>query len=63
MDEAILLSQKVIVMSARPGRVKEIVPVDIPYPRNQETKLLPDFIALRNHIWAQVYQEYLAVRK
>ena len=63
VDEAILLSQRVVIMSARPGRIKEIVPVDIPYPRNQETKLLPAFIELRNHIWAQVYQEYLAVRK
>ena len=28
-------------MSARPGRVKEVVPIDLPYPRNQATKLLP----------------------
>ena len=63
VDEAILLAQKVIIMSARPGRIKEIVPIDIPYPRNQETKLLPRFMELRNHIWEQVYREYLEVRK
>ncbi len=63
VDEAILLAQKVIIMSARPGRIKEIVPIDIPYPRNQETKLLPRFMELRNHIWEQVYKEYLEVRK
>lgn len=63
VDEAILLAQRVIIMSARPGRIKEIVPVDIPYPRTQETKMTEAFINLRNHIWAQVYQEYLAVRK
>ncbi|MBQ8082264.1 MAG: ABC transporter ATP-binding protein [Clostridia bacterium] len=63
VDEAILLAQKVIIMSARPGRIKEIVPVDIPYPRNQETKLTPEFMQLRNHIWEQVYKEYLEVRK
>ena len=62
-DEAILLAQKVIIMSARPGRIKEIVPINIPYPRTQETKMLPEFIELRNHIWGQVYQEYLEVRK
>src|SRR5699024_6335425 len=34
VEEAILLGQKVVIMSARPGRIKEIVPIDIPYPRN-----------------------------
>jgi len=63
VDEAIMLSQKVVIMSARPGRIKEIVDVNIPYPRTQETKMTPEFMELKNHIWAQVYQEYLEVRK
>ncbi len=63
VDEAIILAQKVIIMSARPGRIKEIVDVDIPYPRTQETKMAPEFLDLKNHIWGQVYQEYLEVRK
>ena len=63
VDEAIILAQKVIVMSARPGRIKEIIDIDIPYPRDQETKMSPRFLELKNHIWSQVYQEYLSVRK
>lgn len=63
VEEAIILAQRVVVMCARPGRVKEIVDIDIPYPRTQETKMSPRFLELKNHIWAQVYQEYLAVRK
>lgn len=63
VDEAIILAQKVIIMSARPGRIKEIVDIDIPYPRDQETKMSPKFLDLKNHIWSQVYQEYLEVRK
>ncbi len=63
VDEAILLAQRVVIMSARPGRIKEIVPIDIPHPRNQETKMTPRFMELKNHIWGQVYQEYLEVRK
>lgn len=63
VDEAIILSQKVIIMSARPGRIKEIVNIDIPYPRDQETKMSGRFLELKNHIWSQVYQEYLEVRK
>jgi len=63
VDEAVILAQKVIIMSARPGRIKEIVNIDIPYPRNQETKMSSRFLELKNHIWSQVYQEYLEVRK
>ena len=63
VDEAIVLAQKVIIMSARPGRIKEIVDITIPYPRTQETKMSPEFMELKNHIWSQVYQEYLEVRK
>jgi len=63
VDEAIILAQKVIIMSARPGRIKEIVNINIPYPRSQETKMSPEFLDLKNHIWGQVYQEYLEVRK
>lgn len=63
VDEAIILAQKVIIMSARPGRIKDIVDIDIDYPRDQETKMSPRFLELKNHIWSQVYQEYLEVRK
>ena len=63
VDEAIILAQKVIIMSARPGRIKEIVDINIPYQRTQETKMTPEFLELKNHIWSQVYQEYLEVRK
>ena len=63
VEEAIILAQRVVIMYARPGRVKEIVDIDIPYPRTQETKMSPRFLELKNHIWSQVYQEYLSVRK
>ena len=63
VEEAIILAQRVVIMHARPGRVKEIVDIDIPYPRDQATKMSPRFLELKNHIWKQVYEEYLAVRK
>lgn len=63
VDEAIILAQRVVIMSARPGRVKEVVNIDIPYPRTQETKMTKEFIELKNYIWSKVYQEYLEVRK
>ena len=63
VEEAIILAQRVVIMYARPGRVKDIVNIDIPYPRTQETKMSPRFLELKNYIWSQVYQEYLSVRK
>lgn len=59
IEEAIVLATRVVIMSARPGRIKEVVDIDIPYPRDQETKMSERFIELKNHIWGQVYQEYL----
>ncbi len=63
VEEAIILAQKVIIMSARPGRIKEIIDIDIPYPRNQGVKMSQEFLDLKARIWGQVYQEYLEVRK
>lgn len=63
VEEAIVLASKVVIMSARPGRIKEIVDIDIPYPRTQETKMLPRFTELKNYIWNMVYREYLEVQK
>lgn len=63
IEEAILLAERVVIMSARPGRIKRIVNIDIPHPRTQETKMSDEFLKLKNEIWAEVYEEYLAVRK
>lgn len=63
VEEAVLLAQRVVIMSARPGRIKEVIDVDIPYPRTQETKLASRFVEIKNEIWSKVYQEYLAVKK
>ena len=63
VDEAIILAQRVIIMSARPGRIKKIVDIDIPYPRTQATKTEPRFLELKTEVWNEVYQEFLEVRK
>lgn len=38
IDEAIFLSTRVIVMDARPGRIKANVPIDLPYPRSRTSR-------------------------
>ena len=63
VEEAILLATKVVVMSARPGEIKEIIDIKLPYPRNQATKLDEEFIKYKNYIWDMVYKMYLEIRK
>jgi NitT/TauT family transport system ATP-binding protein len=58
IDEAIFLADEVIVMTARPGRVKEIVPIDIPRPRAQAVKKLPVFHELQDYLHDLVEQEF-----
>jgi NitT/TauT family transport system ATP-binding protein len=44
IDEAILMADRVLVLSARPGRIVEEVPIDLPRPRDEvETRALPRF--------------------
>ena len=59
VEEAVLLATKIIIMSAGPGHITEIVPVTLPYPRTQQIKLTPEFNELKNQIWNKVYREYL----
>ncbi len=50
IPEAVFLADRVIVMTPRPGRVAEVVPVDLPRPRANATRLDPRFTALVEHI-------------
>ncbi|ANU48004.1 nitrate ABC transporter ATP-binding protein [Enterocloster clostridioformis] len=63
VEEAVILATKVIIMSARPGRIKKIVDINLSYPRTQEMKMELPFLDLKTYIWGEVYQEYLEVRK
>lgn len=61
VDEAVILANRVIVMAAAPGRIHQIIDVDLPYPRTEEMRLSPEFAELRNKVWWAVYhQEGLA---
>ena len=55
IDEAVYLSDKVVVLYGSPANVKEIVKVDLPYPRNQvASRGREEFAELRTKIYAQV---------
>ena len=51
IDEAVFLSDRVLVFARRPGRILEDVQIDLPRPRTLATKREPAFVALVDHIW------------
>lgn len=57
IDEAVYLSDRVVVLSARPGTVREVVEVDLPRPRELGVKRTPAFLELVDHIWRLIEQE------
>jgi NitT/TauT family transport system ATP-binding protein len=57
IDEAIYLSDRVIVMSARPGRIIDDVTVGLGRPRPLEIKRSREFAALEEQIWGQLFTE------
>lgn len=59
IDEAIFLSDRVITMSARPGRVLLDIDVDLPRPRPLAIKEDPKFLAIHKQIWSVLEEEVL----
>jgi NitT/TauT family transport system ATP-binding protein len=60
IDEAITLADRIVVISFRPGRIKEVVDVNLPRPRfDYDVKSLPEYGELRDHIWRLVKDEAL----
>jgi len=58
IDEAITLGDRIAVISYRPGRIKEVVDVNLPRPRfDHDVKSLPAYSELRDHIWGLVKDE------
>ncbi|MDP2358046.1 MAG: ABC transporter ATP-binding protein [Beijerinckiaceae bacterium] len=51
IDEAVYLSDRVVVLARRPGRIQEIVEVDLPRPRPLSIKRTPHFVSYVDHIW------------
>jgi len=56
LHEALALSTRVVVMTARPGRIKDVVDVTLPFPRDLNA---PEVTDLRAKLWEQVREESL----
>jgi NitT/TauT family transport system ATP-binding protein len=57
IDEAIFLADEVIVMTARPGRVKLTLAIDLPRPRSLEIKQTPAFHSIQARLWGLIKEE------
>jgi NitT/TauT family transport system ATP-binding protein len=57
IDEAIYLSDRVMVMTKRPGRAKKIFAIDLPRPRDYEMRVTPEFNELKLEIWHTLKDE------
>jgi len=57
LDEALLLGDRVAVLSARPGRVLEIVDVPFPRPRTPDVRATVEFAELQRTLWAHLRHE------
>ena len=57
LDEAIFLSDRILVLDPRPGRVREIVEVPVPRPRNHDQLRDPEFLATKGHLETIIHPE------
>jgi NitT/TauT family transport system ATP-binding protein len=57
IEEAIFLATRVLVMTARPGRIKADVPIALPYPRHYTVKTSPEFSALKARLTEEIRAE------
>lgn len=51
VDEAVFLSDRIVVLSARPGRLLELIEVDLPRPRTRAMETSATFIEARTRVW------------
>jgi len=61
IEEAIFLGNRVIVMSARPGRIKAEIAIYLPHPRSYKIKTTPEFVQLKERLVEEIRSEALKV--
>jgi ABC-type nitrate/sulfonate/bicarbonate transport system ATPase subunit len=57
IDEAIFMANRVAVMSARPGRIKADLRIDLPHPRHYTIKTSPEFSRYKAELTEQIRAE------
>jgi NitT/TauT family transport system ATP-binding protein len=57
IDEAVLLSDRVAIMTSRPGYISEIIEIDLPRPRNEDIRGSAEFARIRQYAWRLLKHE------
>ena len=57
IDEAVYLSDRVLIFTVRPGRLKQEIRIDLPRPRELSIKRTPDFVHYADIIWRAIEEE------
>jgi NitT/TauT family transport system ATP-binding protein len=60
IPEAVLLSDRIVILSAHPGRILQIMDIDLPRPRTEKIRESPEFGAVENRIRHLLFSEALA---
>jgi NitT/TauT family transport system ATP-binding protein len=60
IEEAIFLSDRLAVLTRRPGQIMEIIEVDLPRPRQEELRSDERVIRLKRHIWGELKEAVAA---
>jgi NitT/TauT family transport system ATP-binding protein len=60
IEEAAYLSDRVVMMTARPGTNKSVLQIELPRPRDYEMRLTPEFNEIKSKIWETLKEELMA---
>lgn len=63
IEEAVFLADRVAVMTARPGVIKEVIDIDLPRPRGENTRSSNEFAANRSKVWEALKEEVNKAQK
>ncbi|MFK7862411.1 MAG: ABC transporter ATP-binding protein [Granulosicoccus sp.] len=64
LDEAVMLADRVLLMSRGPGRLREIIPVELPRPRTDyDVRAHEEFIRVRAHLWHELRNDLIEQRE
>lgn len=63
IDEAVLMGDRVLVLTGRPSRIREVIDVSIPHPRSRETLSTSRFHEVKAHVWDLLMNDVIAAER